>query len=203
MTPKALIERLCGALTYAEYLVQWRDNLKTPLTGLDKDARKRLYYVRYNYERHERVAAAYAPSEELARVAEAIDTPQLWMLLTEDWCGDSAFAGPVIRAAAEASDYVDLRILRRDENLDVMDLHLTNGGRSIPKLVAFDMSGRELFSWGPRPAILQQLRADLLSEGVDARDVSRRVIEWYDEGNWVEIDAELAVAMQNSVEEVA
>lgn len=203
MTPEAILERLRSARSYAEYLVQWREHLKTPLTGLDKDARKRLYFIRYNYERHERVAEQYLISDELRAAADMIDAPQMWMLLTEDWCGDSAFAGPVIRAAAQASDHVELRILRRDENLDIMERHLTNGGRSIPKLVAFDMNGQELFSWGPRPASLQQLRSDLLAAGLDAREVSRLVIAWYDEGNWVEIDTELASTIQSSVEPVA
>ena len=54
----------------------------------------------------------------------------------------------------------------RDENLELIDRYLTNGGRSIPKLIAFDEYGNELFNWGPRPKHIQEalnkMRADNL-----------------------------------------
>lgn len=181
-----------GGLTYSEYLANWRAKMTSPVAGLDKDARKQLYYSRYNYERSQRVIDTYVPSRLLQEAARSIDRPQLWMLLSEDWCGDSAFALPILAAAASASDHVELRILARDENLDIMDLYLTNGGRSIPKLVAFSMSGEELFSWGPRPSALINLRNEWKEEGADARALSSRTIAWYEDGNWIEIESELA-----------
>jgi len=33
-----------------------------------------------------------------------------------------------------------------------MNQYLTNGGQAIPKLIARDASGTDLFCWGPRPA---------------------------------------------------
>jgi hypothetical protein len=52
---------------------------------------------------------------------------------------------------------ITLRILLRDNNLDIMDAYLTNGGRSIPKLIAFDAKfDKVFFTWGPRPVALQE-----------------------------------------------
>lgn len=198
-----IIERLNKGLTYAEYLAAWRDKLKTSTTGLDKDARKRIHYVRYNIERHDRVAGAYRPSDALVQSAAAIDRPQLWMVLAEEWCGDAAFAMPIIAAAAGNSDHVELRILRRDDNLDLMDRYLTNGSRSIPKLVAFDMNGEELFQWGPRPATLQALREDLVAKGMEPGAIVQALVAWYEAGNWSEIDAELAALIEETQATVA
>lgn len=41
-----------------------------------------------------------------------------------------------------------------------MDLHLTNGGRAIPKLIVFDENDNKIFQWGPRPVEAQNLLQD-------------------------------------------
>ena len=71
-----------------------------------------------------------------------IDHPQLWMVLTEPWCGDSAQCLPCLDILAEIHAYITMRFLLRDDNLDIMDHYLTDGKRSIPLLVAFDPEGR-------------------------------------------------------------
>ena len=82
-----------------------------------------------------------------------------WRLLalSEDWCGDAANILPVVARLAEAAPGMELRVLPRDENLDLMDAHLTNGkSRSIPVIIVLDADGRERGWWGPRPAALQK-----------------------------------------------
>lgn len=82
-----------------------------------------------------------------------------WRLLalSEDWCGDAANILPVAARLAESSPDLELRVLSRDENLDLMDAHLTNGqSRSIPVIMLLDVDGRERGWWGPRPASLQK-----------------------------------------------
>jgi hypothetical protein len=49
----------------------------------------------------------------------------------------------------------ELRVLPRDEYLEVMDRYLTNGGRSIPVVIALGPDFEELGHWGPRPSELQ------------------------------------------------
>ena len=87
------------------------------------------------------------------------------MVLTEDWCVDSAFALPIFYAAASRNSLIKIRILPRDSNLDIMDQYLTNEARSIPKLVVFTMEGEELLEWGPRPAALQAVRQEMKQAG--------------------------------------
>lgn len=104
------------------------------------------------------------PEMELA--IKKIQKKQNWLVLTESWCGDAAHAFMFIQKMADLNEHIHLDWKLRDENLELMDRYLTNGGRSIPKLIAFDEHGNELFNWGPRPQHIQEslnkMRADNL-----------------------------------------
>lgn len=85
--------------------------------------------------------------------------PGTWHLLalSEDWCGDAANILPVVARLTESLSNVDLRVLPRDENLDLMDAHLTNGkSRSIPVIMILDDNFVERAWWGPRPSQIQE-----------------------------------------------
>lgn len=77
------------------------------------------------------------------------------LVLAEDWCGDASNSVPVLAKWVESVDGLSLRILRRDENPELMDRYLTDGSRSIPIVIALDEEFNELGHWGPRPAELQ------------------------------------------------
>ncbi|WP_299214583.1 thioredoxin family protein [uncultured Dokdonia sp.] len=84
-----------------------------------------------------------------------------WLVITESWCGDAAQTMPVMQKIAELSEGIDLKVILRDENLELMDAFLYNGSRSIPKLIAIDnTSGEILGDWGPRPSEATQLVND-------------------------------------------
>ena len=92
-------------------------------------------------------------------VEEARALPGTWHLLalSEDWCGDAVNILPVISHLTDRLPNVDLRVLSRDENLDIMDAHLTNGSsRSIPIVLLLDEDYGERAWWGPRPSDLQR-----------------------------------------------
>ena len=92
-------------------------------------------------------------------VEEGASIPGAWHLLalSEDWCGDAANILPVVSRLVDELPDVRLRVLARDENLDIMDAHLTNGrSRSIPVVIAYDGDFRERGWWGPRPSELQK-----------------------------------------------
>lgn len=89
-----------------------------------------------------------------ARVVPA-GTRRHLLVLAEDWCGDASNTVPVLARLADEVPGFDLRILRRDEHLDLMDRYLTNGSRSIPIAIVLDEQFRELGHWGPRPRELQ------------------------------------------------
>ncbi len=185
-------------LSYEEYIASWENHIGQSLKGLDKKARKYLFYAKYNKERAGRVIDAFKMSEALMSLIDGIDTPQYWMVLTEDWCVDSAYALPIISNAASRNPHINMRILLRDDNLDIMDQYLTDGGRGIPKLVAFSAEGKELFQWGPRPQALKLKREDWKEEGVEGAMLSQKGAEWYDAGGWQKVETELINAIANS-----
>ena len=122
------------------------------LKGMEAE---RAEFAKLNLHRVGRILRTWQPNAELASLLARIDRPQLWMVLTEPWCGDSAQCVPCLEIMAENNPQITIRYLLRDDNLEIMDRYLTDGKRSIPLLAAFDTAGAELFRWGPRPAEAQ------------------------------------------------
>jgi hypothetical protein len=101
------------------------------------------------------------------------------LVLNEDWCGDAVNTLPVIaKLASLVPAKVDLRVLGRDANPDLMDAHLTGTSRSIPVVIVLDDSYAERGWWGPRP---KELQAWALGPGqaLDRADRYREIRRWY------------------------
>ena len=94
-------------------------------------------------------------------------------------CIDSLGSLPYLDALAERTANLDVRILERDQNLDLMDAHLFRGrSRSIPCVIAYDDAFRELGSWGPRPtALLTALETEWATLDAAAQLAEKR--RWY------------------------
>lgn len=115
---------------------------------------------------------------DLATEARALSGSWRLLALTEDWCGDAINTLPAVARLADAAGW-DLRAMSRDENPDLMDSHLTNGrSRSIPVVIVYDESFREIGWWGPRPAELQEW---VLGEGLAMPSPERYKVvrRWY------------------------
>ena len=95
------------------------------------------------------------PIEFSARV-EALGGHWHLLVISEDWCGDSVNILPIVAKLADSVSNMDLRILARDENLDIMDTHLTGTSRSIPIVILLNKKFEECGWWGPRPRALQK-----------------------------------------------
>lgn len=96
------------------------------------------------------------PIELSARV-EALGGHWHLLVLSEDWCGDSVNIVPILAKLTQSVTNMDMRILSRDENLDIMDAHLTGGkSRSIPIVILLNDKYHECGWWGPRPSPLQK-----------------------------------------------
>lgn len=110
--------------------------------------------------------------------ARALRTRWHLLVLSEDWCGDAVNTVPVVARLAELAGNLDLRILARDENPDLMDAHLTGSSRSIPVVMALDSDFVEQGWWGPRPA---ELQAWFLAVGrsLEKAERYREIRTWY------------------------
>ena len=124
---------------------------------------------------------------EIAKVTE----PQTWLVLTEGWCGDAAQNLPVIDKMANLNSNIELKLVLRDENLALMDLFLTNAGRSIPKLIILDKNLNVKNTWGPRPKVATKMVADYKAKNGALDAAFKQDLQvWYnkDKGNNVQED---------------
>lgn len=119
------------------------------------------------------------PQDVVGRV-EAVPGEWKLLVLSEDWCGDASNTIPPLAAFAEMASNVELRLLARDENLELMDEHLTNGtARSIPVVIILDGDGVERGWWGPRPADLQAWFYGDDAQAMQKDDRYRELRKWY------------------------
>ena len=105
----------------------------------------------------------------------------IWLVLSEGWCGDAAQILPVIHKMAQLSAKIDLKIVFRDENEDLMNLFLTSGTKSIPKLIIIDKKNLEVLGdFGPRPNGARQLILDYKAKhGVVDETAKTELQLWY------------------------
>jgi len=146
------------------------------LEGIDKNYYE---YRKINAQRTKRILKTYNVSDELTDIILKMEKPQTWMVLTEDWCGDSAQNLPYIFKMSEQSANIKLQILLRDDYPEIIDQYLTNGGKSIPKLVSFDKEGNEIFTWGPRPVEGQNLVNEWKESGLSKEQFNPKLHLWY------------------------
>ncbi|WP_174614117.1 thioredoxin family protein [Virgibacillus ihumii] len=98
----------------------------------------------------------FTPPEDDAFIQELQNKNLRAIVLTEDWCGDAMLNIPVLLRLAEQA-HVPVRMLLRDQNLELMDQYLTNGkSRSIPIFIFIDEDGKEAAKWGPRADKVQE-----------------------------------------------
>lgn len=184
------------------------DSITAHLDGLmaatPRDEKDAPYdkYIPINQKRVKRIRKALANKglcEELSAVATALPRGTRMLVLNEFWCGDGAQILPVHEAVALASEgTMDVRVLMRDENLEVMDLFLTNGGRSIPKTVLLDQDGQVLGTLGPRPKEAMDLVKRIKSDPAIAHTYSHEVHRWYTQDATQATQAELAVLLSHA-----
>jgi hypothetical protein len=119
-----------------------------------------------------------------------------WLILNEHWCGDGAQIVPVQAAIALASKgRIEARVLFRDQNLELMDQFLTNGGRSIPKTIQLDSEFRVTTSWGSRPAEAQELVMRVKADPERAHLYSEELHKWYAVDRQQAIQSELRMLL--------
>lgn len=179
-------------LNYQQYYNLTKSEVESAiLDQLNEEQKKRHEDKKLNLHRMTRIEKHYVVSEELKELIKDIKNPQTWMIISETWCGDSAQNIPFFAKVAELNLNIDLRLIMRDENSDIMDLYLTNGTRSIPILVSFDDSGNEIFRWGPRPQEGKKLFADLKAQGLDKSIILEKLHLWYGRNRGSALESEL------------
>lgn len=112
--------------------------------------------------------------------AKRLSRKLTWLIITEGWCGDAAQNIPAIEKIAAESDNIQTRYILRDEYPELMDMYLTEGSRSIPKLIAIESeSGEVLGIWGSRPLAAQQAFDEMKANGIEKDVILEQMQRWY------------------------
>ncbi|WP_303318884.1 thioredoxin family protein [Flavivirga abyssicola] len=135
---------------YRDLVKQLVENNST--TGNEK-TEALIGYTKLNDRRMKRWDKTIKVTEEALNKIESFKEPVTWLVITESWCGDAAHIMPVINKVSELNDNITFKVVLRDENPELMDAFLTNGGKAIPKLIMLDNNtGDVLSTFGPRPS---------------------------------------------------
>jgi hypothetical protein len=116
-------------------------------------------------------------------------------VITEAWCGDAAQTIPLMHAISVASKgKIDIKLVLRDENLELMDHFLTNGGRAIPVLICLDTDTlHQIGKWGPRPALAQQMVVEYKQHPEQSLEAFKTLLHtWYAKDKTLSQQHELA-----------
>ena len=177
--------------TYQEYKDLVKELLAEGMSTGPNQSEDLTNYSLLNDRRMKRLDKTIKISDATNDEIQKLNEPQTWLVITEGWCGDAAQNIPVIDKMAALNKNINLKLVLRDENLELMDLFLTNGGRSIPKLIALDKNNNVIDSWGPRPTVATKMVADYKAEhgGLDSQ-FKQDLQVWYnkDKGISTQLD---------------
>ena len=174
-------ERLATAYSYATYRQLIDEVVAQGKTTGPQQSEELTAFTALNVQRMSRLDKTVKLLPELSAAAASLTGSYVGLIITEGWCGDAAQLVPVIEAVAQASaGHLRTAYVLRDDNLDLADEYLTNGSRSIPKLVVLHADTlTEVLHWGPRPAEAQALLLKLKAEGMAHDDFIREIHAWY------------------------
>ena len=184
-------------------LEQWFDKGMTSEEYID--------YMSVHKENTETIRKSFMVPEEDIEVLNKLGEQSLRVIvITEDWCGDAMLNIPILLKVAEAAN-IDVRMIVRDENLELMDQYLTNGtSRAIPIFIFIDGDGKEKLVWGPRAPMVKKIvddeRAKLPPKDHELfpekqKEMIQRLTSQYskDKGVWEEVYESLKTSLVQNV----
>lgn len=175
------------AMDYAQYNLLFKQLAEEGRTTGELTQEK-IDYTKLNFSRTKRLDKTAKISAEATEAFKNISEKQTWLVISEPWCGDAAQTLPFLNKIAQLSENIDLRIVLRDENLELMDQFLTNGSQSIPIVIMVDANNEVLQSWGPRSKAATKLVSDYKTEHGKIDDAFREMLQvWYNNDKGVSI----------------
>ena len=161
-------------------------------TGVNQSERL-ANYTKLNFQRLKRISRNLKLTPEIKRLIYEIESEMLWIVIVEAWCGDVPQNLPYFYRISELSDRINLQIILRDENHEIMDQFLTNGTRSIPKMICLHPQTYEIAgTWGPRPAGAKEIVQELLRDPSITKDMRNEAVQrWYLDNEGKQLQKEL------------
>lgn len=195
-----ITEAISTASTYTEYREQMRNlvanNKSTGVLQTDALAN----YTMLNDKRMKRLdKTTKLPDATISKIKQ-VTAKVTWLVLTESWCGDAAQSMPVMQKFAEQNSNINVKVILRDENLELMNHFLYNNTLSIPRLIAFNEDTQEVIGdWGPRPSKLTKIVENFKAKnGSLTPEFKQELQVWYnkDKGNTIIEDLTQLLALK-------
>lgn len=166
--------------SYNEYKALIDELLKENKTTGNDHSEFMVNYTKLNQQRMNRLDKTTSIIPELKVELEKITTPTIWLVITEAWCGDAAQNVPIFELMSDVQSYIKPMFILRDENPELIDAFLTNGGRAIPKVLKVNPITDEIIAtWGPRPKECQTFVDQLKEKGLPKEEWIVEVQKWY------------------------
>ncbi|MFV5694484.1 thioredoxin family protein [Flavobacterium sp. LB3P122] len=177
-----IAKALFNSHSYSEYRKLVSDLLFDGKSTGNEQSEDLTHYSSLNETRMDRLDKTIRIPDESILKLKNLKNEYIWLVIAEGWCGDAAQILPIFNKMAIASEgKIEMKIVLRDENDELMKLFLTNKKRAIPKLLIIDReTGSLLDSWGPRPKNATDLINDYKKKfGAIDEKVKTELQLWY------------------------
>ena len=192
-------EKVSQSMSYAEYRDLMGKLVSEGKTTGPNQSESMANYTKMNEHRMKRLDKTFKISEELEETVAAYEKDYIWLVITEAWCGDAAQTVPILQKVAEASDKIELRVVLRDEHPELMEKFLTDGAKSIPKLIVVDKESMQVEQdWGPRPAPSQEMLMEFKANpDLSYSEFSLSLQKWYNQDKGETTQSELIQTLKS------
>lgn len=163
----------------------------------DDQSQAMIDYTKLNYSRIKRILKTTDAIPEINETLACFSDKITWLVIAESWCGDAAQNVPVMQIMAEVNPNITVRVILRDDNPELMNQYLTNGGKSIPKLICLDENLNELGTWGPRPQFLQDwMKKEKANPTMEMSELKEQFQIWYTKDKGQTLQKEMLLLMK-------
>jgi hypothetical protein len=183
-------------MNYSAYKQLFDEILENPNPTAPYNDEMYLNYVRLNRSRMKRWDVQMDLDKTLVYQLKKISKPQHWIIISEPWCGDAAHIVPFLVKMTEQNPLLTYEIQLRDSDPFLIDKYLTNGAKAIPKLIARDEAGEDIFVWGPRAIAAQKLASDLKASNASKPDILDALQRWYNQDKGESLSLEISVFLR-------
>lgn len=202
----SVAKALFNSYSYSEYKKLVSDLLKEGKSTGMTQSEQLTHYSLLNEARVRRLDKTIKISEENVLKLRALDKQYIWLVIAEGWCADGAQILPIFdKMALDSDKKIELKIVLRDDNEELMSHFLTNGARAIPKLIVIDKeTGDVVADWGPRPkGAVELIQNYKKAHGVVDETAKADLQMWYLHDKGLTVQDEVMSIMQSLLVKVS
>lgn len=180
MINKILNKNVLDGMSYQAYTELVKQLISEGKSTGPEQTEQRIEFTKLNASRMRRLDKTIKIQKEVISAFQAVKTKNTWLVILESWCADGAQTIPILNKICETNPNLTLKIVLRDENPELMDLFLTNGTRSIPKLIILDEEDNVVNTWGPRSGMATKMVQAYKNQNGGIDDSFKQFLQvWY------------------------